>query len=57
MARSGADIIDIDWMVDLQAAGEKYGSQLTVSPIYNYPNIARRAAGRGEGSPRRATRG
>jgi MtaA/CmuA family methyltransferase len=30
MAQSGADIIDLDWMVDLHSAGEKYGAQFTL---------------------------
>ena len=30
MVKSGADIIDLDWMVDMQAAGETYGAQVSL---------------------------
>jgi uroporphyrinogen decarboxylase len=30
MVESGADIIDLDWMVDMRAAGEQFGSQVSL---------------------------
>jgi MtaA/CmuA family methyltransferase len=30
MVKSGADIIDLDWMVDMRAAGERYGAQVAL---------------------------
>jgi uroporphyrinogen decarboxylase len=38
MVETGADIIDLDWMVDLKGAGEKYGHR--VSLLGNYDPVA-----------------